>query len=220
MNTGIQDAQNLSWKLAAVLKGQANQELLSTYTVERRPVAQFTTTQAGLRSDNNTYGGGQSRAGGMVDDLVVILGYHYRSTAVVSDTDAASFPTALQLDGQPGSRVPHVWLERRGRRISTLDLCGTNFVLFCGPEGRTWYDTAQKVALELGLMLEAYCIGPDGDLRDPEGCWLAASGTTNSGAVLVRPDGFVGWRADKLEKNAQHVLEEALKQILSRIEGR
>jgi putative polyketide hydroxylase len=220
MNTGIQDAQNLSWKLAMVLNGQANPALLSTYTAERRPVAQFTTMQAGLRLDNRTYNGGRDRVGGMVDDLVVILGYRYSSTAVVSDTEAVSFPTRLQLDGQPGSRVPHVWLEQQGRRVSTLDLCGTSFVLFCGPEGRAWYDIAQKVALELGLALEVYCIGPDGDLRDTEGRWLAASGTTSSGAVLVRRDGFVGWRMEKLEENAQHVLEEALKQILSRIEGR
>lgn len=71
----------------------------------------------------------------MVDDLVVVLGYHYRS-AVVSGIEAASFPTTLVLNGQPGSRAPHVWLERGGQRISTLDLCGTNFVLFCGSEGR------------------------------------------------------------------------------------
>lgn len=90
-------------------------------------------------------------------------------------------------------------------------------MLFCGPEGCAWYDIVQKVARELGLALEAYCIGPDSDLRDPEGCRLAASGTTSSGAILARPDGFVGWRAERLEEMAQHTLEEALKQILSRI---
>lgn len=220
MNTGIHDAQNLSWKLAAVLKEQADPALLATYTAERRPVAQFTTTQAGLRSDNRTYSGGQDRTGGVVDDLVVVLGYHYRSTAIVSDTEDASSPTTLVLDGRPGSRVPHVWLERQGERISTLDLCGTNFALFCGPEGHTWYDIAQKVARKLGIELDTYCIGTGGDLVDPEGRWCAASGITDSGAVLVRPDGFVGWRAEKLEDNAQHVLKEALQQILCRIEER
>jgi putative polyketide hydroxylase len=214
MNTGIQDAQNLCWKLALVLKGQANPALLSTYTAERRPVAQFTTTQAGLRSDNRIYNGGQDRTGGMVDDLVVMLGYHYRSMAIVSDAGAVPFPTALQLDGQPGSRVPHVWLEQQGRRVSTVDLCGTNFVLFCGPEGHAWYDMAQRIVRESGLALDPYRIGPEGDLRDPERRWLAASGTTSSGAVLVRPDGFVGWRAEQLEGNEQQSLEEALKQIL------
>jgi putative polyketide hydroxylase len=219
MNAGIQDAQNLAWKLAAVLKGQADSALLATYDAERRPVAQFTTEQAGLRSDNTgTYRGGQNRTGGMVDDLVVMLGYHYRSAAIVSDTDTAPCLAALELGGQPGSRAPHVWLERQGPRISTLDLFGTHFVLLSGSKGSAWFDAAKEVAATLGLELDAYRIGVGGDLVDPEGCWRTAYGITDSGAVLIRPDGFVGWRAEKLEENAYQVLEAVLKRLLCCIE--
>ena len=42
------------------------------------------------------------------------------------------------LDGAPGSRVPHVWLERDGERLSTLDVGGGGFALLAGPAGRRW----------------------------------------------------------------------------------
>src|SRR5213078_370453 len=123
MNTGIQDVHNLAWKLAAVLNGQAGPALLATYDAERRPVAQFTTGQVGLRSDHNIYATGQERGDGMVDDLAVTMGYQYQSAAVVLEkNELPSVGVVIDLSGQPGTRAPHVWVEQQGRRISTLDL--------------------------------------------------------------------------------------------------
>lgn len=154
----------------------------------------------------------------MVDDLVVILGYQYRSTAIVSGTDTSAPPfTSLELHGQPRSRAPHVWLERQGQRISTLDLFGTRFVLLSGSEGSAWYDAAKEIATTLGVELDAYRVGSDSDLGDPEERWHTEYGVTYSGAVLVRPDGFIGWRAEKLEGNAWHILEVVLKHLLRRV---
>lgn len=48
-NTGIQDAQNLAWKLAEVLRGESSPDLLATYDAERRPMAEFTVEQAYAR---------------------------------------------------------------------------------------------------------------------------------------------------------------------------
>jgi putative polyketide hydroxylase len=214
MNTGLQDAHNLTWKLAAVLKGQAGPELLATYEAERRPVAQFTTTQAGLRSDNQTYTAGQHNEGGMVDDLVVVLGYRYHSAAIIDVPGAALVAPSLDLHGQPGSRAPHAWLERSGQRISTLDLFGFHFVLLCGSNGDAWYEAAQGVAATRGLELDVYSVGNGGELTDPDGRWHDTYGITSSGAVLVRPDGFVGWRTEQLTGDVQINITKVLQQIL------
>src|SRR5207248_10005891 len=78
--------------------------------------------------------------------------------------------------GRPGTRAPHVWIERDGQRISTLDLFGRNFVLLAGPAGARWRETA-------GPATEFHQIG--------ENAFLEAYGITPEGSVLVRPDGFV-----------------------------
>ena len=100
----------------------------------------------------------------------------------------------VELAGQPGTRAPHVWLERGGQRLSTIDLFGRGFVLLTGPDGDAWVDAARS---QDGIALDAYRIGDGGDLADPEGHWAAAYGVTDGGAVLVRPDGFVAWRTER-----------------------
>ncbi len=210
MNTGIQDAHNLAWKLAAVLNGQAGPALLATYDVERRPVAQFTAEQAGLRSDNHA----DYYSSGMVDDFAVALGYRYQSAAVISEKKETSSNGALDLSGQPGTRAPHIWVGHQGRRISTLDLFDTRFVLLAGMDGNAWCHAAREGATALGLPLDAYCVGATGDLIDLDGNWGTTYGVTPSGVVLVRPDGFVGWRTERIERDAKHTLEMVLKHLL------
>ncbi len=218
MNTGIQDAHNLAWKLTSVLNGQASPALLTTYDAERRPVAQLTTEQAGLRLAHNVYTGGQSKAEGMIDEAYITLGYHYRSSAIISqeqvEQQIPSTPT-LDLHGQPGTRAPHLWVERQGQRISLLDLFTTRFVLLTGPAGQPWYDAACQLAAR-GLPLDAYRVGPDCDLREQESNWPDTYGVSASGAVLVRPDGFVAWRAETTSTDAQRSLETPLLHLLGR----
>jgi len=93
----------------------------------------------------------------------------------------------------PGSRAPHLWINRLGERLSTTDLPG-NFVLLTGPEGGKWIGAAMEVVASFsGLPLDAYRMGVD--LEESEGRFPKAYGISVTGASLVRPDGFVAWRS-------------------------
>ncbi len=80
----------------------------------------------------------------------MIAGYQYRSTAVVTTKPAPADPEAVQLvdgeqlRGEPGTRVPHAWVQRDGVQISTLDLLGTGFTLFTGSAGVAWLSSADR----------------------------------------------------------------------------
>lgn len=187
-NTGIHDAHNLAWKLALVIKDQADASLLDSYASERKPIAQFTVEQAFSRYVARTAPWLQSsqQPDSIVDDLHIELGYLYDS------------PEGLHADpratrGMPGSRAPHLWLTRSNERISTLDLVG-NHVLLAGPGGGEWIQGAGRIAGRFGgLPVDAYCVGKD--LGDPDGGFAAAFGISAQGATLVRPDGFIAWRS-------------------------
>ena len=216
-NTGIHDAHNLAWKLALVLKGIAGPELLSTYETERKPVGKFTVEQAYTRyvTRTATYLGAKDFQP-PASDFNIELGYLYHSPAIVSDDiDHKGHDDPHKTLARPGSRAPHLWLERDGKRISSLDLIGTHFVLLAASQGQAWCDGARGAAKGFkGLELNAYCVG--GDVEDPEGRFPRAYGLESSGAVLVRPDGFVGWRATSLAGNPLQTLEGALRAILHR----
>src|SRR5262249_39142215 len=150
------------------------------------------------------------------------VGYRYRSAAIYSEEpgEAAQSEIALldreELSGQPGTRVPHLWLERQGQRISTLDLLDGRFVLLAGGDGTPWRGAAPGAAESLGINLAAYRIGSGGDLLD-----LGNGGPTKmrlsaEGAVLVRPDGFVAWRTSTISSRPEPRLAEVLSSILCR----
>jgi hypothetical protein len=194
-NTGVGDAHNLAWKLAMVLRGEAGEALLDSYDAERRPVAALIVEQAYARYvqrvDPSLPAGDLSQT---LDDTAIELGPIYRSQAVLDD--AAAGDTTLLDDphhpsGRPGTRVPHVMLERGGAPVSTLDLAGTHFALLTGAGGKPWTDAAAR----LDSPLRAWRIAPDGDLSDPGGAFHAALGIGAGGAVLLRPDGVIGWRS-------------------------
>jgi 2-polyprenyl-6-methoxyphenol hydroxylase-like FAD-dependent oxidoreductase len=215
-NTGIQDAHNLAWKLALVLKGVAGTDLVATYDAERRPVGKFTVEQAYSRyvTRTATYLGATDYEP-VAHDFNVELGYLYRSPAIVAeDDDPAVHADPRQTFGRPCSRAPHVWLERDGRRISTLDLFGRAFVLLAGPQGNAWTAASRKAAAGLpGLELDSYVAG-GAQLRDPDGRFGDAYGLSANGAALVRPDGFVAWRMRELANDPAAALSQALRQVL------
>jgi 2-polyprenyl-6-methoxyphenol hydroxylase-like FAD-dependent oxidoreductase len=197
VNTAIHSAQNLGWKLAAVLTGAAAPALLSTYEIERYPVAwfaaQYSTTGAGAALLART------AVPGKASPFFPIVGYRYRSDAILSEDGSESSREIALLDrealtGVPGSRVPHLWLARNGQRLSTLDLLDGRFVLLTG-EGTWWRDEARRAARLFGLALAAYRIGRRGDLADPAGDWPRRLGVPGDGAMLLRPDGVVAWRS-------------------------
>ncbi|GGU78378.1 hypothetical protein GCM10010260_08560 [Streptomyces filipinensis] len=225
-NTGIQDAHNLAWKLAAVLDGWAGPGLLDTYDTERRPVALATSARASARSVEHSHPGfaptpgiGGGKRGGILN---VVLGYRYPRGAVVgADPEQPVVPEGMRLTGEPGSRAPHLWLRRAGERISTLDLYERSLVLLSDastPAGAAWRAAGRRIADTDGVPLDAYRIGtrPEADLTydGPDGDWAAAHGTTPEGAVLVRPDGFVAWRSVDAAAAPEAELREALGAVL------
>ena len=214
-NTGIHDAHNLAWKLALVLKGLAAPALLATYEQERRPVGKFTVEQAYTRyvTRSATYLGAKDYEP-PVDDFDIELGYLYHSPAIVSEDDAEIHADPRKTCARPGSRAPHLWIEKNGERLSTIDLFASSFTLLASPGGGIWSTIACRVAKELGIALDAYTFGKE--LRDPENRFLGAYGLTETGAVLVRPDGFVGWRAMTVDGFPHDTLRRALTRILCR----
>jgi 2-polyprenyl-6-methoxyphenol hydroxylase-like FAD-dependent oxidoreductase len=195
-NTGIQDAQNLAWKLALVLKGRAAPSLLDTYEQERRPVAAMTAEQAHTRYVMR--GAPHLMPNGItpfINDAHIDLGYRYRSSAIFteSDDDGALTEDPRQMRGRPGTRLPHVMLEREGARVSSVDLVDGGFALFTGPEGTAWAEASSYVARDAGVDCRILQAGRG--VNDPDGSLCEALGISPSGAVLVRPDGVVAWRA-------------------------
>ena len=225
-NTAIQSAQNLGWKLAAVIRGQAAQELLATYQAERHPVGQFAAQQSltGPAAAWLAEGPTSERIPKEKDlpFFYPIVGYRYRSQAILSEDAVEAAPDEIalldreELTGLPGTRVPHLWLERKGQRISTLDLLDGRFVLLTGSEGTPWCEAAAGVRASLLIELSAYRIGPDADLLDLENSWSAKLGVSSNGAVLIRPDGFVVWRSRHLTTMPEALLEQVLTRILCR----
>ena len=131
-NAGIQDAHNLAWKLATVLKGTAGAGLLDTYGQERRRTGLLTMGAAMARFATRMAPG----HGPEVLDGAVAMGYQYRSSAVVGATDGDPPPLPpVALTGQPGSRAPHLQVTLDHRPISTLYLYGRAFVLLAGVDG-------------------------------------------------------------------------------------
>jgi 2-polyprenyl-6-methoxyphenol hydroxylase-like FAD-dependent oxidoreductase len=111
MNTGIGDADNLAWKLAAVVQGRAGDALLDTYESERRPIA-------GQVIDISLANARQAGGYRMDDELLLTASYAGGSGSLQAD--------GYRPGGEPGRRVPHVTLPDGS---STLDLVGPGSTL-------------------------------------------------------------------------------------------
>lgn len=228
-NSGIADAYNLTWKLAAVLKGHASKTLLETYDVERIPVGREAAEASASGADEKGIISAKLNlafAVGFLRKIPLIsgFGYCYKSKAIcVEDTSPLggltwrpwTLPSLfLSIDGRPGRRAPHIWVENQGKRISTLDLLGKSFVLLAGADGAGWLDAANEVSTALSIDIAAYCVGPKGDLVAPKGEFESAVGISSGGAILVRPDDFVVWRERREPSSHKTKLEQAMRQAL------
>lgn len=231
MNTDLQSAHNLVWKLAGVVKGWAGERLLDSYESERRPVATLNTEvskqravgvfnagEAAMRGDFDAirrWVAGMSKEG---NRLGQDLGYTYDSPTVVADgtppIERADPIADYVPNARPGARAPHLWLERGGERLSSLDLFKTSFTLLAGSNGRAWREAAVEVARGHPAPLQAFTVGEGGDLSDPSGRFEELYGIGSKGAALVRPDGFVAWRSRRAASASE--LRAALDRILAR----
>ncbi len=257
LNSGIQDAHNLAWKLGAVLTGRAHDSLLDTYEAERRPVARHNIDWAmsaashhqaildaiGLGHnvppqrrapmfsayfDPSPIGAavrgraaeifGTHRGGCQAHDMEI--GFAYEEGAVIPDGSQPP-PRAPMRDvyhstTRPGHVLPHVWIERGGRRLSTHDLTGTatSFALLTGPGGAAWCEAAAQVAEKFSIPIVAAHIGNGGEFTDVDGGWETVRQITDEGAILVRPDNHVAWRSMSGSDNPAGVLANAVSRIL------
>lgn len=208
-NTGIADAHNLAWKLALVLKKKAHENLLATYGQERQPAADLAVSvSTGLYAYRLPHHEQREAITRSAEEMLmrvrkssdapqptafsVIDGYRYRSAAVSHANDAdALFEN--EPSGRPGTRAPHAWLSHNGRQISILDLYGNNFALLTGSTGERWHEVFAMAANRLGLPVDMYSIGQDQPYSAGDDSLLASYRISDSGAVLVRPDGFIAW---------------------------
>jgi 2-polyprenyl-6-methoxyphenol hydroxylase-like FAD-dependent oxidoreductase len=217
MNTGIQDAHNLVWKLCWAERGRAPEALLDTYETERRPVAQHNADQSLVNALRMLESVGELGLGGTGAEFTALvgspegraritrtieaqrehfdmiglqLGFRYDAGAVVSDgTPPPISVSEFVPSGHPGCRMPHVWIDERARR-SSLDLVADDaFTLLAGPDGAAWADAASPLGAEVRVLMAGR------DFDDDGGAWRDACGIARDGALLVRPDQHVAWRA-------------------------
>jgi 2,4-dichlorophenol 6-monooxygenase len=243
LNTGFQDVHGLVWKLCAVEDGWAPPSLLDGYESERLPVARHNAEQslrnavklaqlpqalgtaeepttarmqatladpAGRRAVQDAIAAQAEH----FDMLGLQLGYAYTEGALVADGSA---PPELDNpvreyapSGRPGARLPHAWLGADGKRVSSLDLVrGDAFTLVSWQESEAW---AKAIATLARVPVVHVPVGDDA--VDPDGGFAAVCGIEPGGALLVRPDQHVAWRAKSLPADPGAELGAALRTIL------
>jgi len=230
MNTGLHSAHNLAWKVGAVVSGWAGPDLLDTYETERRAVAEANVAYSAKRGGGMIKMVEAVRAGDLETVRADIaarpaggrqgmdLGFRYEAGAIASDGTTpppVGNPMAEYVqNGCPGGRAPHLWVRRNGGRISTLDVFGGGFVLLTGSDGAGWRAAAQQAAAPRRVPVEVLSVGEAADLESPAGRFEALYGVEPNGAVLVRPDGFVGWRTQRAGRAPADDLVRALTAVL------
>jgi len=149
----------------------------------------------------------------------------YASAAVVPDgTPMLEYQRDPELYAQPttwpGAKLPHTWVTRDGRRVSTLDLAGHGrFTLVTGIGGQPWLEAAAELGADLGLAITPALIGPGQPYEDPYGTWAALREIDDGGVLLVRPDLYVAARhlaAPASPEQARDWLAATLSAILAR----
>jgi 2-polyprenyl-6-methoxyphenol hydroxylase-like FAD-dependent oxidoreductase len=219
MNTGMQDSVDLGWKLAAIVQGWGGRRLLESYELERRPVAVRNVAEATanlkrmlssreklspLVFEKSAAGDAARKEFGDVYTAImkhewftlsIHLGYLYDQSPIIcpdGTPEPNDPPMSYMQTARPGSRAPHVWLKPG---VSTLDLFGRGYILL------RFYPTADVLSIvetanERNVPLEVV------DIAD-----VAAKAAYVNSLVLVRPDGFVGWRGDQLPNDVLGLID-------------
>ncbi len=216
MNTGLGDAVDLGWKLAAMIEGWGDAALLDSYEIERRPVAKRNVDEATENMVRFIDGkdlapiaedsarGAALRAQVRAELLStktkqyisdgIALGYRYDESPVVWP-DGSPPPRLSAMEyvptSRPGARAPHAFLAD-GR--STIDLYGKGFVLlsFNGADAGALAAAAASRAVPLTVI----------EIGD-----AAIAALYERNLVLVRPDGHVAWRGDAAPENPRAVID-------------
>ena len=216
MNTGISDAVDLAWKIAARREGWGGEKLLASYETERRPIGLFNTREAADNYDKSGTifavpealeedGAAGEAARAAVAALLplkikhfapigVHLGSAYETSPLIIDdgTPPVPFdPVRYTPSARPGQRAPHAWLASRQ---STLDLFGHGFTLlrFGDAGGEPLIEAARAAELALNIA----------DIAD-----AAIARLYGRCLVLVRPDGHVAWRGDSVPARPRAIID-------------
>ena len=209
LHTGLADAVDLGWKLAAVLQGWGGEGLLASYELERKPVAvnnvRASTAEFNVLADmpsgpeidedsprgaalRQRFAEAYARTGEVTSPIYtenLRLGYCYDPSPIVVSDGSPRIPSdtaEFVPSARPGTRAPHAWLDD-GR--STLDLFGKGFVLLRLGDRPPAADAFVAAAARRGVPLQMV------DLADPK-----IASLYERRLVLVRPDGHVAWRDD------------------------
>lgn len=154
-NSGIHDAHNLAGKLTMVVRGEADVGLLDSYDAERRSVIAATVAQALARLQQWFKGpaGRLPPAVAIVDDYDIVFGQRYDTGAIVPEGPPPDrlFEPVAELSGRPGTRAPHLVVERNGEPISMLDLVDRGFVLLAAEAA--WRRATAAVSERQGITL-------------------------------------------------------------------
>jgi 2-polyprenyl-6-methoxyphenol hydroxylase-like FAD-dependent oxidoreductase len=210
MNTGIDDAANLAWKLAAMVQGWGGNGLLSSYEAERKPIAERNTGAAKQLSKNigdiaippaveqDSAAGEQARrdlgavlstCGEQYGSIGVQLGARYDGSPIVAENGPPPADDFINYtpSSVPGGRAPHLWVdEKRTYGSSLYDQLGTGFTLLrLGPMAP---DTSAIVAAAARQNIPLKVL----DVADTDARYLYACDL-----ALIRPDQHVAWRGNE-----------------------
>jgi 2,4-dichlorophenol 6-monooxygenase len=145
------------------------------------------------------------------------IGFRYDSGALVPEevVDSVHDPISFEPSARPGARMPHVWLGSPLEARSTYEIVNDrNCTLFVGDRATDWASSAATIRSERNLALDIVVVGGPGGLRDESGEWARQTSTTDTGAVLVRPDHHVAWRSPGAVENPLDALRSALNAVL------
>ncbi len=220
MNTGVGDAVELAWKLAAVVEGWAPEALLDTYHIERHPIGVRNTQEAAdnfdklysvmqydeeLDAEDAQGQALRERLGAelrnqekILASSGVLLGYRYNNSPICipdGSPEPADDPRRYIPVARPGHRAPHVWLSPKEALFDRFGP-GFNLLNFNGhPVDPAWAQTAQNAGIPLTFL----------DVDHPVAKDLYAADL-----VLIRPDMMIVWRGGAETQNVEEILSIAV----------
>ena len=220
MNAGVEDAVNLSWKLAATLAGWATPQILDSYAAERRSIGQLVADSAakifadlyripvqdplyeadGAAADQHRAEIGRAITAHNVaefDSIGMQLGVTYTESPIICYDGASAPPFAIDRyieSSRPGVRAPHLW-RRSGKAL--FDDFGLGYTLLRIGAGAPAGFTISDAFAARGVPLKVLAIDEPEALRKYDGYPL----------VLIRPDQHVAWRSHHLPANANPLID-------------